>query len=77
MKVAIRSCRFLGFLAYASALAAAPFLVPDRPYHCSSDQIRQTTFTLNFAEFRDSGAPWCCEQLTHALDQIGFAFPLT
>jgi hypothetical protein len=63
-------CRFLLLFTLGSTLSAAPFLVPDRSYHCDADQIRKATYTLNFVEFRDSGAPFCPDQLIHALGQI-------
>lgn len=64
------SACLLFLFAAAPALHAAPFLVPDKPWRCASDQISAPRFTVNFVEFRDNGAPWCPIQLTDALHQI-------
>jgi hypothetical protein len=47
-----------------------PFLVPDVPFHCDSDWDAMPTFTVNYVEFKDSGAAHCPHQLDDALAQI-------
>lgn len=69
MRITASTLGIVGLLA-CSPCFAIPFLVGDQPYHCSSDQIRGSTYTINFAEFKDSGDAWCSEELTHALAQI-------
>ncbi len=70
MTLLSQSLAVLCLLTTAPAFAGVPFIVGDNPYHCGSDQISKPTYTINFAEFADTGAPFCSSQLTHALDQI-------
>jgi hypothetical protein len=70
MRIPVWLLGAISLLAIPQAFATVPFLVPDKPYHCGSDQMRGTTYTINFAEFKDSGEAFCSEQMMHALDQI-------